>query len=83
MINKNKKGNAILIVVAVFAVLAMTLWPFIKTTISRSYTTHKLGDTLYAREIANTYAILALHHIKGQLRNPNGDSKLREAFSLP
>ena len=79
----NKKGNAILIIVAVFAILAMTLWSFIKTTISRNYATHKLGDNLYAREIANSYAILALHYIKSQLRNTSSNSNIREAFSQP
>ena len=80
---KSKKGNVIIVVVSVFAILAFALGSFLKTTIDRRYSAQKLGDTMYAREFAKSLAILAIDYIKGQLRNPNGDESLRKAFSLP
>lgn len=78
---KSKKGNVILIVVAVFAVLGIALGFFLKTTVSRKYSAQKLGDTMYARELASSIATLAIHYIKDQLRNQNGDENLRKAFT--
>ena len=80
---KSKKGNVIIIVAAVFAILAFALGSFLKTTLDRRYSTQKLGDTLYAREFAKSLAILTIDYIKEQLRNPNGDESLKKAFSLP
>ncbi len=80
---KSKKGNVILIVVAVFAILALALGSFFKTTIDRRHSAQKLGDTLYAREFAKSLAILTINYIKEQLRKPDGDEILKKAFSLP
>ena len=80
---KSKKGNVILVVVAIVAILALTLGSFLKTTIDRKYSAQKLGDTLYAREFAKSLAILSIDYIKEQLRKPDGDENLRKAFSLP
>lgn len=80
---KSKKGNVILVVVAVFAILALALGSFLKTTVNRKYSAQKLGDSMYSKELANSLAILAINHIKEQLRDPNGDPKIRKAFSLP
>ena len=80
---KSKKGNVIIIVAAVFAILAFALGSFLKTTLDRRYSTQKLGDTLYAREFAKSLAILTIDYIREQLRNPNGDESLKKAFSLP
>ena len=80
---KSKKGNVIVVVVAVFAIVGFALGSFLKTTIDRKYSAQKLGDTMYAREFAKSLAILAIDYVKGQLRNPNGDKDLKNAFSLP
>lgn len=80
---KSKKGNVVLVVICIFAILAISLGAFLKTTLNRRYSLHKLGDTMYARELANSLAVLTIHYIKEQLRNPIGDDSLKEAFSLP
>ena len=80
---KSKKGNVIVVVVAVFAIVAFALGSFLKTTLDRKYSTQKLGDTMYAREFAKSLAILTIDYIKEQLRNPDGDKDLKKAFSLP
>lgn len=80
---RSKKGNVILVVVAIFAILALTLGSFLKTTVDRRYSAQKLGDTQYAREFAKSLAILTIDYIKEQLRNPNGDESLKKAFSVP
>ena len=81
---KSKKGNVILVVVGVFAILALALGSFLKTTVNRKYSAQKLGDSMYAKELANSLAVLAIDYIKEQLRDSaNGDEKIRKAFSLP
>ena len=60
---KSKKGNVIIIVAAVFVILAFALGSFLKTTLDRRYSTQKLGDTLYAREFAKSLAILTIDYI--------------------
>ncbi len=81
---KSKKGNVILVVVGVFAILALALGSFLKTTVNRKYSAQKLGDSMYAKELANSLAVLAIDYIKEQLRDSaNGDEKIRKAFSMP
>lgn len=80
---RSKKGNVIIVVVAVFAIVAFALGSFLKTTIDRKYSAQKLGDTMYAREFSKSLAILTIDYVREQLRNPDGDKNLRNAFSLP
>ena len=80
---RSKKGNVILVVVAIFAILALALGSFLKTTVDRRYSAQKLVDTQYARDFAKSLAILTIDYIKEQLRNPNGDENLKKAFSVP
>ena len=80
---KSKKGNVIIVVAAIFAILAFALGSFLKTTIDRRHSAQKLGETMYAREFAKSLAVLTIDYIKEQLRNPNGDKSLKEAFSFP
>ncbi len=77
-----KRGSVILVVVAVFVVLLIILVSFLKSTTSRVHTTKKLGDTMLARELANSLAAVSFHYIKNvELRNEG--SKLRSVLSSP
>ena len=63
---KQKKGNAILVVICVFVALAIALGSLVKTTTSRLHTTHIIGNTLYVREFANTLSVLSINFLKEQ-----------------
>ena len=63
---KQKKGNAILVVICVFVALAIALGSLVKTTTSRMHTTHIIGNTLYVREFANTLSVLSINYLKEQ-----------------
>ena len=70
----HKKGSVILVVVGVLLVLMILLASFFKSTTSRVHTTKKLGDTMLARELANSLAILSNHYIKNvELNKKNGE----------
>ena len=77
-----KKGSVILVVVIVFAVLMILLASFHKSTTSRVHTTKKLGDTMLARELANSLAILSNHYIKSVLLKKS-DSDLIKILNTP
>ena len=83
MANKlvTKRGNVILIVVGIIVALMVSLGYLVKTTTSRSFTTKKLASTSYARELANSLAILSVHCLKEQIRNNEGD--LVNILSMP
>ena len=69
-----KKGSVILVVACVLIVLMILLASFYKMTTSRVHTTKKLGDTMLARELANSLAILSNHYLKKvELNNKNGE----------
>ena len=61
---KQKKGNAILIVICVFVALIIALGSLVKTTNSRMHTTHLISNTLYVREFANTLSVLSINFLK-------------------
>ena len=77
-----KKGSVILVVVAVFIVLLIIFGSFLKSTTSSVYTTKKLGDTMLARELANSLAAVSFHYIKN-VELKNEASKLRQLLSSP
>ena len=83
--NKSKKGNITIVVVAVFTVLTIVLGSFIKTSINRSHNTKIASDTLYTKEIANSIAVLTVHFLKSQLRNSNSNNpfatRVKKLFS--
>ena len=56
----HKKGSVILVVVILFVVLMILLTTFYKSTTSRVHTTKKIGDTILARELANSLAMAFL-----------------------
>ena len=69
-----KKGSVILVVVIVFVVLMILLASFYKSATSRVHTTKKLGDTMLARELAYSLAVLSNHYLKNtELKKSNSD----------
>lgn len=78
----HKKGSVILVVVCVLVALMILLASFFKTTTSRVHTTKKLGDTMLARELANSLAILSNHYLKKVELNKK-DSELYKLLSKP
>ena len=82
LIRYPKKGSVILVVVVIFVVLLIIMVSFFKSTSSRAYTTKKLGDTMLARELANSLAAISFHYLKNvELKNET--SKLRQILSAP
>ena len=78
----HKKGSVIFAVVGVLLVLMILLASFFKSTTSRVHTTKKIGDTMLARELANSLAILSNHYIKNvELKKNN--SELVKLLSKP
>lgn len=63
---KQKKGNVIVVVICVFAALAIALGSLVKTTGSRMHTTQIISNTLYVREFANTLSVLSINFLKEQ-----------------
>ena len=63
---KHKKGNVIVVVICVFAALAIALGSLVKTTSSRMHTTQIISNTLYVREFANTLSVLSINYLKEQ-----------------
>ena len=80
--NNKKKGSVILVVVCVFVALMILFASFIKSSTSRVYTTKKLGDTMHARELANSLALLSFNYLKNIELKDNG-SELRAFLSSP
>ena len=60
----HKRGSVILVVVCVLVALMILLASFFKSTTSRVHTTKKLGDTMLARELAYSLAVLSNHYLK-------------------
>ena len=75
-----KKGSVIIVVICVFVALLILLTSFFKSATSKVYTTKKLGDTMLARELANSLAILSNHYIKS-IELKNTGSELRKLLS--
>ncbi len=78
----HKKGSVILVVVIVFVVLMVLLTTFYKSTTSRVHTTKKLGDTILAREFANSLAVLSNNYIKS-VELKKSDSDLVKLLNKP
>lgn len=78
----NKKRGNIFFIITIFIVIAIALGSFLRTSVSRSYSIKKLGETLMARELANSLAILSVHYLKNvELKKAN--SEFRRRLSLP
>ena len=77
-----KKGSVILVVVIVFVVLMILLGSFFKSTTNRVHTTKKLGDTMLARELANSLAVLSNNYIKS-VELKKSDSDLIKLLNQP
>ncbi|MBR4329903.1 MAG: hypothetical protein IKP71_08605, partial [Candidatus Riflebacteria bacterium] len=77
-----KKGSVILVVVCILVALMILLASFFKSTTSRVHTTKKLGDTMLARELANSLAILSNHYLRKVELNKK-DSELYKLLSRP
>lgn len=80
--NNKKKGSVFLIVIGVFVTLLILFSTFLSFSTSRVYTTKKLGDSMHAREFANSLAILSFNYIKNVELN-NNESTIRSVLSLP
>ena len=80
---KSKRGNIFLVVMGIATLLFFALGSFMKTTMSRQYFVQKLGESSYAKEFANSLAVLSVHYLKSELRKPDGDPKIRQAFLYP
>ena len=78
----HKKGSVILVVVILFVVLMILLTTFYKSTTSRVHTTKKIGDTILARELANSLAILSNNYIKNVVLKKS-DSDLVRLLNKP
>ena len=78
---RTQKGNVIIIVVCLVVALMIGLSYLLKSTTTRIYSTKKLGNTLLARELANTLASLSIKYLKQQLKET--DSKIAKNLSLP
>ena len=80
--NYSKRGSIVVIVIAVFVVLFIFLSTFLFSTSSKTYTTKKLGDTMLAREFANSLALLSCQYVKNvELKDNNSD--IRKKLSMP
>ena len=77
-----KKGSVILVVITIFGALLILLASFLKSTSSRVHTTKKLGDTMLARELANSLAVLTNHYIKCIELKKTG-SELKKLLCMP
>lgn len=80
--NNKKKGNVFLIVICVFVILLILFSTFLSFSTSRVFSTKKLGDTLHARELAKSLALLSFNYLKN-VELKNNDSTLRSFLSLP
>ena len=80
--NNKKKGSVFLIVIGVFVTLLILFSTFLSFSTSRVYTTKKLGDTMHAREFANSLALLSFEYIKN-VEFKNNESTIRSVLSLP
>ena len=78
----HKDGSVLLVVIGVFVVLMVILASFLKSATSRTHSTKKLGDTMLARELANSLAVASFHYIKN-VELKKDDSELRAVLSLP
>ena len=79
-VNSHKKGNVILITIAIIFALILLLVSFLKSTNSRLHTTKKLSNVMVAREFASSLAILFNNYVKvTELKTP--DSELIKALS--
>ena len=80
--NYSKRGSIVVIVIAVFVVLFIFLTTFLVSTSSKTYATKKLGDTMLAREFANSLALLSCQYVKNvELKDKNSD--IRKKLSMP
>ena len=80
----SKKGNVTLVVISIFVVLSLTLGSFFKTTVSRKFSTNKIGDTLYARELANSLAMISVHNLKNEVKSlTSNNNDLESVLRLP
>ncbi len=78
----SNKGSVLLIIICIFVALMTLLASFLKSTTNRVHSTKKIGDTMFARELANSLAILSNHYIKYvELKDPG--SEIRKVLSLP
>lgn len=76
------KGSVLLVIICVIVALMTLLASFMKSTTNRVHSTKKIGDTMFARELASSLAILSNHYIKYvELKNPG--SELIKVLSLP
>ena len=76
----SKKGSVIIVVICIFVALLILLASFFKSATGKVYTTKKLGDTMLARELANSLAILSNHYIKS-IELKNSGSEIRKLLS--
>ena len=78
----NKFGSVLIVVISIFAVLAIFFASFLRSSTSRTHSTKKLGDAMLARELANSLAVASFHNIKNvELKNEG--SSLRKILSEP
>ena len=77
-----KKGSVIFVVIAIFVALMILLASFVKSTSSRVHSTKKICDTMHARELANSLAVLINHYIK-HVELKKAGSELKKLLSLP
>ena len=82
LFRNNKKGSVIIVVVCLFVALLIVFASFLKSSSSRVYTTKKLGDTMHAREFANSLALLSFNYLKN-VELKDAGSTLRSVLSLP
>ncbi len=80
--HRKKYGSVLIVVIAVFAVLAIFLASFMKSATSRTHSTKKIGDTMLARELANSLAMTSFHYIKNVVLKDEG-SELRKVLAEP
>ncbi len=79
----NKRyGSVLIVVIAVFAVLAIFLASFMKSATTRTHSTKKIGDTMLARELANSLAMTSFHYIKNVALKDEG-GELRKVLAEP
>ena len=78
----NKKGSVIIVVICLFVALLIVFASFMKSSSRRVYTTKKLGDTMHAREFANSLALLSFNYLKN-VELKDAGSTLRSVLSLP
>lgn len=76
------KGSVLLVIICVIVALMTLLASFMKSTTNRVHSTKKIGDTMFARELANSLAILSNHYIK-YVELKNSGSELIKVLSLP